>query len=108
MIRRNAFAVAVAMATATDFCFAYSTFAMDSTKATILALDNTPTQVKPGATTAPAPVKKPPSAHPNLTSSDCRLGGGTVVIPGDDRCGKLGAAYCKNGPLGDQCIEETR
>jgi hypothetical protein len=104
MIRRNTFALAM-VAVAAYFSFACAASAADSTKTTILALDNAPTAGKPGATTA---VKKPPVAHTNLTSSDCRLGGGTVVVPADDRCGKAGAAYCKNGPLGDQCIEETR
>jgi hypothetical protein len=107
MIRRNAFALAM-VAAAASFCFECAAFAADSTKATILALENSPTGGKPVATPAPAPVKKPPGAKPSLTSSDCRLGGGTVVVPGDDRCGTLGAVYCKGGPLGDQCIEETR
>jgi hypothetical protein len=105
MVRRNAFALAMVVVAA-NFFSACAAFAADSTNATILALDNAPTTAtKPGTV---APLKKPPGAHANLTSSDCRLGGGTVVVPADDRCGKAGAAYCRNGPLGDQCIEETR
>lgn len=30
-----------------------------------------------------------------LTASDCRILGGTVITPGDDRCGKPNAAYCR-------------
>ena len=110
MIQRKVFALAIAAAVATNFCFVNSVFAGDSAKPTILALENTPTggQPAPQSGQKTDPVKKPPVAKPNLTSSDCRLGGGTVVTPGDDRCGKLNAPYCKNGPLGDQCIEETR
>jgi hypothetical protein len=41
-----------------------------------------------------------------LTESDCRLDGGTVVKPGDDRCGSLGAVYCRK-PNGEAaCINE--
>jgi hypothetical protein len=108
MIQRKVLTLVIAAMAATNFCCVCSVNAADTAKTTILALENTPTGGKPVVTPAPAPVKKPPGATPSLTSSDCRLGGGTVVIPGDDRCGKLGAPYCKNGPLGDQCIEETR
>jgi hypothetical protein len=31
----------------------------------------------------------------NLNASDCRLDGGTVVVPSDDRCGSVGAPYCR-------------
>lgn len=44
-------------------------------------------------------------ARPNLTGSDCRLQGGTVVEPGDDRCGAVGAAYCRLSNGYAQCIE---
>jgi hypothetical protein len=40
-------------------------------------------------------VRPPGGRIMQLTSSDCRLAGGTVVVPGDDRCGSLGAAYCR-------------
>ena len=41
-----------------------------------------------------------------LTASDCRLAGGTVVVPGDDRCGSLGAAYCRYPDTLAACITE--
>lgn len=41
-----------------------------------------------------------------LNGSDCRLDGGIVIIPGDDRCGKLGAPYCRK-PNGEAaCLTE--
>ena len=41
-----------------------------------------------------------------LTESDCRLDGGTVVKPGDARCGSFGAVYCRK-PNGEAaCINE--
>jgi len=41
-----------------------------------------------------------------LTESDCRLDGGTVVKPGDDRCGSLGAVYCRKTNGEAACINE--
>ncbi len=41
-----------------------------------------------------------------LTASDCRLGGGTVVVPGDSRCGSLGAAYCRYPDTLAACINQ--
>ena len=41
-----------------------------------------------------------------LNASDCRLNGGTVVTPGDDRCGKLGATYCRYSDGNAACITE--
>jgi hypothetical protein len=41
-----------------------------------------------------------------LNASDCRLDGGTVVVPGDDRCGKLGAAYCRKPDGFAACLTE--
>ena len=38
--------------------------------------------------------------------SDCRLDGGTVVTPSDDRCGKTGAVYCRKPDGVAQCIDE--
>jgi len=51
---------------------------------------------------------RPPSGNliTQLTSSDCRLAGGTVVVPGDDRCGSLGAAYCRYPDTLAACITE--
>lgn len=41
-----------------------------------------------------------------LNASDCRLNGGTVVTPGDDRCGKLGAQYCRYTDGNAACLTE--
>jgi hypothetical protein len=41
-----------------------------------------------------------------LNASDCRLNGGTVVVPGDDRCGSLGAAYCRYPDTMAACLTE--
>jgi hypothetical protein len=41
-----------------------------------------------------------------LNGSDCRLEGGTVVTPGDDRCGKLGASYCRYPNGNAACLTE--
>lgn len=41
-----------------------------------------------------------------LNASDCRLNGGTVVTPGDDRCGKLGATYCRYSDGNAACLTE--
>ena len=41
-----------------------------------------------------------------LTESDCRLDGGTVVKPGDSRCGSLGAVYCRKANGEAACINE--
>ena len=41
-----------------------------------------------------------------LNASDCRLDGGTVVVPGDDRCGKMGAAYCRKPNGWAACLTE--
>ena len=70
--------------------------------------------VKPNA--AHAVARKPGGAvlsklgnkHIDLTSSDCRVLGGTVVTPGDDRCGKIGASYCRFPDTNAMCIEDTK
>jgi hypothetical protein len=41
-----------------------------------------------------------------LNASDCRLNGGTVVTPGDDRCGKTGAQYCRYSDGNAACLTE--
>ena len=41
-----------------------------------------------------------------LNASDCRLDGGTVVVPGDDRCGSLGAPYCRKPDGFAACLTE--
>jgi hypothetical protein len=41
-----------------------------------------------------------------LNGSDCRLEGGTVVTPGDDRCGSLGASYCRYPNGNAACLTE--
>jgi hypothetical protein len=41
-----------------------------------------------------------------LTESDCRIEGGTVVKPGDDRCGSFGAVYCRKTNGEAACINE--
>lgn len=41
-----------------------------------------------------------------LNASDCRLNGGTVVTPGDDRCGKLNAQYCRYADGNAACLTE--
>ena len=47
--------------------------------------------------------------HPGvveLNASDCRLDGGKVIVPGDNRCGKLNAPYCRK-PNGEAaCLTE--
>ena len=47
-----------------------------------------------------------PSGVMGLNASDCRLDGGEVITPGDARCGKMGAPYCrkKNGEAA--CLTE--
>jgi hypothetical protein len=47
-----------------------------------------------------------PGGVMGLNASDCRLDGGEVVTPGDARCGKMGAPYCrkKNGEAA--CLTE--
>lgn len=41
-----------------------------------------------------------------LSEADCRLNGGIVIKPGDDRCGSVGALYCRK-PDGDAaCLTE--
>ena len=42
----------------------------------------------------------------NLNASDCRLDGGTVVVPSDDRCGSTGAAYCRKPNGWAACLTE--
>jgi hypothetical protein len=42
---------------------------------------------------------------PNLNESDCRLHGGTVVTPGDNRCGAVGDTFCRFGNGDGQCID---
>ncbi len=42
----------------------------------------------------------------NLNASDCRLDGGTVVVPSDDRCGSAGAAYCRKPNGWAACLTE--
>jgi hypothetical protein len=46
-------------------------------------------------------------ATANLTSSDCRVLGGTVITPGDDRCGR-GGTYCRFPDTMAMCIEDTK
>jgi hypothetical protein len=41
-----------------------------------------------------------------LNGSDCRLEGGTVVTPGDNRCGALGASYCRYPNGNAACLTE--
>jgi hypothetical protein len=41
-----------------------------------------------------------------LNASDCRLNGGTVVTPGDDRCGSFGATYCRYSDGNAACLTE--
>jgi hypothetical protein len=41
-----------------------------------------------------------------LNASDCRLDGGTVVVPSDDRCGSVGAAYCRKPNGWAACLTE--
>ena len=50
---------------------------------------------------------KPGGTHANLTSSDCRVLGGTVVTPGDDRCG-VGGTYCRFPNTFAMCIDEAK
>jgi hypothetical protein len=47
-----------------------------------------------------------PNSVMGLNASDCRLDGGEVITPGDARCGKMGAPYCrkKNGEAA--CLTE--
>jgi hypothetical protein len=47
-----------------------------------------------------------PTGVMGLNASDCRLDGGEVITPGDARCGKMGAPYCrkKNGEAA--CLTE--
>jgi hypothetical protein len=47
-----------------------------------------------------------PNGVMGLNASDCRLDGGEVIVPGDARCGKEGAPYCrkKNGEAA--CLTE--
>ena len=64
------------------------------------------------AKTAPATITggtfhlPPKNGIAQLTSSDCRLAGGTVVVPGDDRCGSIGATYCRYPDTNAACITE--
>lgn len=41
-----------------------------------------------------------------LNASDCRLNGGEVITPGDARCGKLGASYCRYSDGNAACLTE--
>jgi hypothetical protein len=41
-----------------------------------------------------------------LNASDCRLEGGTVVTPGADRCGSLGAKSCRYANGNAACLTE--
>jgi hypothetical protein len=41
-----------------------------------------------------------------LNASDCRLNGGDVITPGDNRCGTLGAAYCRYKDGNAACLTE--
>ena len=41
-----------------------------------------------------------------LTSSDCWAVGGTVITPGDDRCG-VGGKYCRLPDTNAICIQEA-
>ncbi len=52
------------------------------------------------------PVKGKNPGVSALTTSDCRILGGTVITPGDDRCGKLGTPYCRFPDTMAMCITE--
>jgi hypothetical protein len=41
-----------------------------------------------------------------LNASDCRLNGGDVITPGDNRCGAAGAAYCRYKDGNAACLTE--
>ena len=41
-----------------------------------------------------------------LNASDCRLDGGEVITPGDSRCGKLNAPYCRKANGEAACLTE--
>jgi hypothetical protein len=58
---------------------------------------------KPGGSAVPRHGGK---GTVDLTSSDCRVLGGTVVVPGDARCGKIGASYCRFPDTNAMCIED--
>jgi len=50
-------------------------------------------------------TQKSGGAKPNLTESDCRNLGGTVVQPNDDRCGAMNATYCRTNDGNAACID---
>lgn len=41
-----------------------------------------------------------------LSEADCRLNGGIVIKPGDDRCGFAGALYCRKPDGEAACLTE--
>jgi len=41
-----------------------------------------------------------------LSEADCRLNGGIVIKPGDDRCGFTGAMYCRKPDGEAACLTE--
>jgi hypothetical protein len=47
-----------------------------------------------------------PTGAVGLNASDCRLDGGEVITPGDARCGKMGAQYCRKRNGEAACLTE--
>jgi hypothetical protein len=68
---------------------------------------STPTTARaPGGTTTVSKIGG--GVHKNLTTSDCRtILGGTVITPGDDRCG-VGGQYCRTPDGLAACIDERK
>ena len=56
-------------------------------------------------TGAPKPVATKKMGPSNLSTSDCRLGSGTVVEVTDGRCGASGQ-YCKQHDGSVRCIDK--
>lgn len=55
---------------------------------------------------AAAPITGKKMAPTNLSSSDCRLGSGTIVSVSDDRCGAT-YQYCKQHDGSARCIDKV-
>ena len=74
---------------------------------TTVAASPTVTTTTTRTTTFPGTLGHlPTGGFSQLTSSDCRLGGGTVVVPPDSRCGSPGAAYCRYPNTLAACLTE--
>lgn len=106
IIRRHLSASLFALAAATLLASTATVHAATQIDKTTTASSNATARV--ASVKAPGTTARLPRGNwiVALTASDCRILGGKVITPGDDRCGKPNAAYCRFPDTLAMCLSE--